>query len=176
MYKCAGSCCDRTPFGTECRPDVREQVHLQVPDISWTVNHIERTPRFRYIPFYNETSCACTCKHDASVCNKFQAWDDRECRCRCLPCPSSVYYERHAVDCCTCRKNVRCGRRHRWNATACRCECRRHAKRCRNKNKVRNPTTCRCQCDVSASCRSGRRNPVTCECEGRIFWLGMKKR
>ena len=65
---------------------------------------MSRTNETRHIKWHE--TCKCTCKLDATVCNKKQRWSDDECRCEC----------KELID-----KGV-CNNGYAWNPSNCECE------------------------------------------------------
>lgn len=59
------------------------------------------------------TKCTFGCKSDASVCNKYQNWDETACSCECPDitptCGKDQEWRKHQCDCvCTQDKRARC--------------------------------------------------------------------
>ena len=100
INKCSGSCNNiYDPYAEMCIPDVIKNLNLKV------FNLMPRTNETRHIKFHE--TCKCTCRLDASVCNKKQRWNEDKCRCE--------YKE--LID-----KGV-CDKAFIWNASNCQCEC-----------------------------------------------------
>ena len=74
INKCSGSCNNIYDLYAEmCIPDVIKNLNLKV------FNLMPRTNETRHIKFHE--TCKCTCRLDASVCNKKQRWNEDKCRC-----------------------------------------------------------------------------------------------
>ena len=74
INKCSGSCNNiYDPYAEMCIPDVIKNLNLKV------FNLMPRTNETRHIKFHE--TCKCTCRWDASVCNKKQRWNEDKCRC-----------------------------------------------------------------------------------------------
>ena len=74
INKCSGSCNNiYDPHAEMCIPDVIKNLNLKV------FNLMPRTNETRHIKFHE--TCKCTCRLDASVCNKKQRWNEDKCRC-----------------------------------------------------------------------------------------------
>ena len=81
-----------------CVPDSVKYLNVKV------FNLMSRTNETRHIKWHE--TCKCTCKLDATVCNKKQRWSDDECRCEC----------KELID-----KGV-CDNGYAWNPSNCECE------------------------------------------------------
>ena len=74
INKCSGSYNNiYDPYAEMCIPDVIKNLNLKV------FNLMPRTNETRHIKFHE--TCKCTCRLDASVCNKKQRWNEDKCRC-----------------------------------------------------------------------------------------------
>ena len=146
---------------------VNSSVLVRVADISWegSENDVNLRPRITHVPFINETVCSCKCKHDSSVCNRFQYWDEQHCKCKCNGyCLGN--FESHPEKCCTCPAEQACSKKQVWSWDKCSCLCKKK-KPCKQEGKIRDKVTCKCRCPL-IYCRYGSGlDEKTCQCQSR---------
>lgn len=170
VHRCSGSC-GASHFTSKCVGKSFKKIRAKVVKITWSTGALgeEIPPALEHVEILNETECACTCKHDGNVCNRYQYWDDSSCKCRCnnWGCPNN--FISHPENCCECNSKRVCTKKKVWDKEKCACVCKRRNKRCKGTNKVRDPQTCKCVCPPFLSCRSGyAMNSKTCSCNIKI--------
>ena len=145
LHRCQGSVGVDKPADKACVPSNVTHVEIVTQNL--------QTFRYETIKVVNHTKCTSRCTQNASICNPYQKWNVKRCRCDCKT--------PHGKDAACCAEKM-------WSATQCNCVCRRQPHDCARKRQEWSARTCGCQCKPKYHQRCAQLNLTldvdTCRC------------
>lgn len=117
LNTCQGA--DYSPAsGRVCKPTKVEKMNISV---------VSDHGGYQTVTVDKHIACSFECKHNSSICNKYQTWDEDSCSCQCRSTPPV------------------CGKDKEWRKLQCDCMCTMEKEsRCASVSKEMNLDTCEC--------------------------------